>query len=416
MRGPLGSILLIGDELLAGEIQDGNGPYLADRLTGLGFQVQEIRLLPDDVEAIAAAVREALKACRLVMVCGGLGPTSDDRTTEAVGKALGRRLVVDEAQWDRIRKIFSMLRGEEPPPGNEKQAMLPEGAEVLLNEMGTAIGYVAQQAKGAVAVLPGPPKENQRMFERQFLPWLDRNMPERSTWATRVFRVFGLPESEVGHRLRGLEAEYGELRVSYRFHFPEILVKFRCGAGYEDRLEAASCELARLLEPHLYSTGEERLPAVLGRELERRGLRIVTAESCTGGLVAKLLTDVPGSSSWMEQGFVVYSNAAKEQVLGVPEETLERYGAVSEPVALSMLEGALERSAAQVGLAITGIAGPGGGTVGRPVGTVWIAWGDGREQHAETHQFHWDREYNRLLSAWAGMHRVYQHLLGRQSG
>ena len=416
MSGIAASVLLIGDELLAGEIEDRNGPYLADQLTRQGFRMRDIRLLADDVEGIAAAVTEALRVCRLVVVCGGLGPTSDDRTTEAVAQALGKRLILDEEQWERIRGIFSLLRGEEPPPGNEKQAKLPEGADVLANEMGTALGYVVRQGKGAVAVLPGPPKENQHMFEMQLLPWLDRHMPDRSRWAARVFRVFGLPESEVGHRLSNLETEYRDLRVSYRFHFPEILVKLRGDVEAEDRLNAASADLEKLLEPHLYSTGEERLPAVLGRELERRGLRIVAAESCTGGLAAKLLTDVPGSSAWMERGFVVYSNLSKQQLLGVPEEILKQHGAVSEPVALAMLEGALERSDAQIGFAVTGIAGPGGGTPGRPVGTVCIAWGDQDWSQVETHTFYWDREYNRLLSAWMAMYRVYQLVLGRQSG
>ena len=416
MNGIAASVLLIGDELLAGEIQDRNGLYLADQLSRQGFRMRDIRVLPDDVEWIAAAVTAALRDCRLVVVCGGLGPTSDDRTTEAVAQALGRRLILDEEQWDRIRKIFSLLRGEEPPPGNEKQAKLPEGAEVLANEMGTALGYVARQGKSALAVLPGPPKENQRMFETQLLPWLDRHMPDRSRWVARVFRVFGLPESEVGHRLSDLETEYRDLRVSYRFHFPEILVKLRADVQAEDRLKAASADLEKQLEPHLYGTGEERLPAVLGRELERRALRIVAAESCTGGLAAKLLTDVPGSSAWMERGFVVYSNQAKQQLLGVPEEMLKQHGAVSEPVALAMLKGALARSDAQIGFAVTGIAGPGGGTLGRPVGTVCIAWGDPDRSRAETHTFHWDREYNRLLSAWMAMYLVYQLVLGRQIG
>ena len=416
MSGLAASILLIGDELLAGEIQDRNGPYLAAQLTGQGFRIRDIRLLPDDVEGIAAAVTEALRDCRLVVVCGGLGPTSDDRTTEAVAQALGKGLILDEEQWERIRKIFSLLRGEEPPPGNEKQARLPEGADVLLNEMGTALGYVVQQGKGAVAVLPGPPKENQRMFEMQLLPWLDRHMPDRSRWAARVFRVFGLPESEVGHRLSDLETEYRDLRVSYRFHFPEILVKLRGDVEAEDRLDAASADLEKRLEPHLYSTGEDRLPAVLGRELEKRDLRIVAAESCTGGLAAKLLTDVPGCSAWMERGFVVYSNQSKQELLGVPGEMLKEHGAVSEPVALAMLEGALARSDAQIGFALTGIAGPGGGSPGRPVGTVCVAWGDRSRSRVETHTFYWDREYNRLLSAWMAMYLVYQLVLERQSG
>lgn len=411
MNRPVASVLLIGDELLSGEIQDRNGIYFAERLTSQGFRIEGIHLLSDDVEGIGRGVKEALRKCRLVVVCGGLGPTSDDRTTEAVGKALDRRLILEEDQWERIRQIFSMLRGEEPPPGNEKQAMLPEGAHVLLNEMGTAVGYVVPEGDAAVAVLPGPPKENQAMFEKQLLPWLDRRWPGRSRLLYRVFRVFGLPESEVGHRLRGLEADYRDIRVSYRFYFPEILVKLRCDTASGEQLMAASTDLERLLAPHVYSHGEDRLPVVLGRELERRGLRIVTAESCTGGLVAKLLTDIPGSSAWMERGFVVYSNEAKRDLLGVPEQMLEREGAVSEPVVRRMLDGALERSDAQVALAITGIAGPGGGTLWRPVGTVWIAWGDRRQAHAETHRFQWDREYNRLLSAWAAMHRLYRHIL-----
>jgi nicotinamide-nucleotide amidase len=415
MSGLTACVLLIGDELLAGEIQDRNGPYLADQLTRHGFRIREIRLLSDDVEGIAAAVKEALRDCRLVVVCGGLGPTSDDRTTEAIAQALGKRLILDEEQWERIRGIFSLLRGEEPPPGNEKQAKLPEGADVLKNEMGTALGYVARREESAIAVLPGPPKENQHMFETQLLPWLDRHMPDRSRWAARVFRVFGLPESEVGHRLSDLETEYGDLRVSYRFHFPEILVKLRGEVEAEDRLNAASVDLEKRLEPYIYSTGEDRLPAVLGRELERRNLRIVAAESCTGGLAAKLLTDVPGSSAWLERGFVVYSNPSKKELLGVPDAMLKQHGAVSEPVALAMLEGALARSDAQVGFAITGIAGPGGGTLGRPVGTVCIAWGDRTRSRVETHTFYWDREYNRLLSAWMAMYLVYQFLVGRQT-
>ncbi len=416
MSVPTASVLLIGDELLAGEIQDRNGPYFADQLTQQGFLVGDIRLLPDDVASISSAVSEALRHRSLVLVCGGLGPTSDDRTTEAIGRALEKDLMLDEEQWDRIRKIFSLLRGEEPPPGNEKQAMLPEGADPLPNEMGTALGYVAREGESAVAVLPGPPKENQRMFEMQFLPWLERHLPDRSAWATRLFRVFGLPESEVGHRLRGLEAEYAGLRVSFRFHFPEILVKLRCERTSEDLLQAASSDLESLLAPHLYSTEEDQLPAILGRELEKRGLKIVTAESCTGGLASKLLTDVPGSSAWLDRGFVVYSNQAKQELLGVPEELLQQHGAVSEPVAISMLEGALARSDAQVGLAITGISGPGGGTLGRPVGTVWIAWGDGRRNRAETFQFYWDRDYNRILSAWTAMYQVYRLVLEQQSG
>ncbi len=412
MHGADARILLVGDELLSGEIEDRNGPFFADRLTDLGFTVKGIRILPDDGEVIAAEARDAVARSRLVVVCGGLGPTSDDRTTEAVGRAFGRKLVLDEPQWERIRQVFSLLIGEEPPPGNEKQAIVPEGSEILANEVGTAVGYVLREADGMVAVLPGPPKENRRMFEGELVPWLDRNMPERRPWRTRLYRVFGLPESEVGHRLRPLEDEVPGLRISYRFAFPEILVKLRVPEAREEALEAAGRKIVSRLAPHLYGTGDQALPELLGRELQERGLRVVTAESCTAGLAAKLLTDTPGSSAWMECGFVAYSNASKQRLLRVDGALLERSGAVSEETARAMLDGALAVSGADVGVAVTGVAGPGGGTPEKPVGTVWIAWGDRERREAGCFRFLWDRQYNRIVSAWAALHRLYGFLLG----
>jgi nicotinamide-nucleotide amidase len=404
------SILLIGDELLAGEVQDQNGFFFAEELAKEGFRTQEIRVLPDEVEAILVAVRALLSRSALLVICGGLGPTSDDLTTEAVAKALGRRLRLDEAQWERIRNLFRTFRGEDPPPGNEKQALIPEGAEVLNNSLGTAPGYVTEEGSCVVAVFPGPPRENRPMLRSELLPWLERRFSARDRWETRVFRVFGLAESEVGHRLRNVEREYPGVRVGYQFSFPEILVKLRGSSDEKDLLDRASQALTCALGSSVYARGEERLPTVLGRRLAEAGLKIVTAESCTGGLAGKLLTDTPGSSAWMEAGFVAYSNEAKERLLGVPGDLIRAHGAVSEPVALAMLSGALERCSAHVGLSITGIAGPEGGTAEKPVGTVCIAWGMRGRLTAHTYRFAWDREYNRLASAWAAMHRLYGQL------
>lgn len=409
MKMPV-SILMIGDELLAGDIEDRNGPFLAEKCSEQGFQVQTIRILPDETGRIADEVRAVSRSSRLILVCGGLGPTSDDRTTEAVAYAFERKRVLDREHWERLRQLFISLRGKEPPAGNEKQAMFPEGSDVLPNELGTAPGYVFKERDCVIAVLPGPPRENRPMFERALLPWLGRNMPERAYWISRVFRVFGLAESEVGSRLRPLEAAYPSIHVSYRFSFPEILVKLRCGTENEEGLVSASREVGRLLEPHIYGTGEDRLPAILGSILEGQGLRVVTVESCTGGLAAKLLTDTPGSSRWMDRGFVTYSNEAKTDLLGVPEELLGQHGAVSEPVARAMLAGGLRRSLAHVGLAITGIAGPDGGTAEKPVGTVCTAWGRQEDCFSKTYRFHWDRDYNRIISAWAAMHQLYLYL------
>jgi nicotinamide-nucleotide amidase len=404
----LAEILVIGDELLAGEIEDRNGPFFARRLGESGFRTREIRLLPDEAPIVTEAVRTAMARSEAVVVCGGLGPTTDDITTEAVAIALGRPLVLDEPSWARIRARFA-ARGMEPPAGNEKQARIPTDACLLENPLGTAPGYVAETLRGFVAVFPGPPRENQPMFETGFVPWLTRRDPAPGRLVTVVLRSFGLPESEVGRRLREVEASCPSIRFGYQFRFPEVLVKLRADTGSGEALAAAERDARAALHPHVYATGEADLPEVLGKALAARGLRMVTAESCTGGLAAKLLTDTPGSSAWMEAGFVTYSNEAKEELLGVPREALKEHGAVSELVARAMLEGALARTRAQVGIALTGIAGPDGGTPEKPVGTVCIAWGSSAAIEARTYHFpFWTRDHVRLVSAWTAFSRLYR--------
>lgn len=404
------TLLIIGDELLAGEIADKNGPYLAEQLSARGLRVVELRVLPDHTDTIADAVRAALSQSSLVLLCGGLGPTSDDRTTEAVSQALGVDTVHDEAAWQHIRDIFG-VRDAEPPPGNEKQAQIPAGGSVLQNQWGTAPGYLVRQGETALAVLPGPPRENRPMFTEVLWPLLAGSAGDAPLLRTRVFRVFGLPESTVGDRLKDLEAAYPELRVGYQARFPEILVKLRIDSTQQEAGDAAAKGLHKALRPYLYTEGETTLPEVLGRVLEAQGKKVVTAESCTGGLAAKLLTDIPGSTGWMDRGFVTYTNESKTELLGVGKALLAEHGAVSEPVVRAMLAGALERSQAQVGLAITGIAGPSGGTEDKPVGTVWIAWGDQDHPQARQTRFPFNRDFNRLVSAWAALGQLYRFVL-----
>jgi len=404
------TLLIIGDELLAGEIADKNGPYLAEQLTARGLRVVELRVLPDHTDTIAGAVRAALAKSSLVVLCGGLGPTSDDRTTEAVAQALGRQTVHDDEAWEHIRDVFG-VPDHEPPQGNEKQAQIPEGAVVLQNRWGTAPGYLATEGTAQVAVLPGPPRENRPMFTEALWPLLAKEAGAGPLVETRVFRVFGLPESGVGDRLREVEAAYPDLRVGYQARFPEILVKLRLDSTQHEIGDAAAQALHQALGPHLYSEGEATLPEVLGRELAAQHKKVVTAESCTGGLAAKLLTDIPGSTGWMDRGFVTYTNEAKTALLGVPEALLAEHGAVSEPVVRAMVAGALQRSEAQVGIAITGIAGPTGGTKDKPVGTVWLAWGHRDDIEARQLRFPFNRDFNRIVSAWAALGQLYRFVL-----
>lgn len=406
-------ILIIGDELLAGEIPDRNGPWLAQALAAEGLRVREIRVLPDSMDTIGDALLAALGTSRVVIACGGLGPTSDDLTTDAVARALGLRTRRDPAAWAAIQALFAALGISPIPPGNEKQALFPHGAEVLPNDRGTAPGFLLSTEGGSlVSVLPGPPRENRAMFTQEFLPRLRQRFASSARWETIVLRVFGLPESTVGERMRPVERAHPAIRVGYQARYPEILVKLRHGTqdGEEARIAAEAVRAA--MAPFLYGEGEAALPEVLGRRAAGKGLRLVTAESCTAGWAAKLLTDIPGSSAWMEEGYVTYSNAAKTALVGVPADLIEEHGAVSEPVARAMLAGALERSGgrAQAGVAITGIAGPEGGTAQKPVGTVCLAWGSLEDLHCRTHRFHFDRDRNRLLSAWSALGHLLRWL------
>lgn len=401
------TLLIVGDELLAGEVNDANGPFLARELGELGFGVREIRVLPDDVSVISSALHQACAVSDLVVVCGGLGPTSDDRTTEAVAAALGLELAEHAPSWRRVEALFAARGFGPPPPSNRKQALLPTGASVLTNSWGTAPGYCVAAGAALVAVLPGPPRENQPLYSEVLEPLLRDRQGAIGAWTTRIVRAFGLGESSVAQTLSGVEPQLAEqVRVGYQASFPEVLVKLRGPTENLDALDAATATVTTLLGRHAYGEGTRRLPAVLGAALARRGRLVTTAESCTGGLVAALLTEEPGSSAWMDRAFVVYTNRAKQELLGVPEELLRAHGAVSEPVVAAMLDGALRRSAATVGVAISGVAGPGGGTETKPVGTVCLAWGDADTPCTTTLRLRWDRERNRVVAAWAALARL----------
>ncbi len=281
----------------------------------------------------------------------------------------------------------------------------------MTNHWGTAPGYWLQAGAALVAVLPGPPRENQPLFDAGLRPVLQSRWAPGGAWITRIVRVFGRGESSVAERLasaeRGLPAE---VRLGYQATFPEVLVKLRARAQHAERLDEAADAVQNALGHAAYALGADRLPTVVGRAVAQRGLRLTSAESCTAGLVAKLLTDEPGSSAWLDRAFVVYTNAAKRQLLGVPANLLASHGAVSEPVAAAMLRGALARADATVGVALSGVAGPGGGSDAKPVGTICLAWGDAAGVETTTLRLRWDRERNRELAAWAALSRLLRWL------
>jgi nicotinamide-nucleotide amidase len=374
-------IVVTGTEVLTGRIQDRNGPWIADRLLELGVELAHITICGDRPADIEAQLRfMAEQGVDLIVTSGGLGPTADDMTVEVVARFCGRELILDDQLENRIANILRTLMGRNPAfdPGNfdsiraanRKQAMIPAGAEVI-DPVGTAPGVVVPGTP-AVIVLPGPPRELQPMWHKAIeTSAVQEAIAGRTTYRQDTIRMFGLPESGLAETLRGAEKSipgFDSLEITTCLRRGEIEMVTR----YEPDAANVYAQLTQLLRDEhgqqVYSEDGSHVDDLVAQLLS--GRRIATAESCTAGLVAARLTDRPGSSDYVMGGVVSYSNEAKVQLLGVDPVLIEAHGAVSEPVAEAMATGALRRFGANTAVAITGIAGPGGGTPEKPVGTV----------------------------------------------
>jgi nicotinamide-nucleotide amidase len=379
-----------GSELLTGAISDRNGPWLARELGALGFEVVHVQLVGDRPDDLARALdRAAEDGCELVVTSGGLGPTADDLTAEIVARFAGVELELDEAMFARIAGIlagFAARTGFGGPAldaSNRKQAMVPRGA-VALDPVGTAPGLVVPRPGGPlVVVLPGPPRELQGMWPAALAAEPVRELLAGVPAAgSRSLRYFGLPESEIAATLReiGERRDLSGVEITTCLRRSELEVDLRPQPGAEHAAEALHEELAARHARHLVSTDGTSTDELLARALLERGWTVATGESCTGGMLAARLVDRAGSSDYVAGGVVAYSNAAKTDLLGVPAELIAAHGAVSAEVARALADGARDRFGADVGIGITGVAGPGGGTEAKPVGYVCfcVTTGDGQ--------------------------------------
>ena len=371
-------IVVTGTEVLTGRIQDRNGPWIADRLLELGVELAHITICGDRLTDIEAQLRfMADQGVDLIITSGGLGPTADDMTVEVVARFCGRELVLDEEVEEKIANILKKLMAhfdtesfDAVRVANRKQAMIPAGAQVL-DPVGTAPGVVVP-GKPTVIVLPGPPRELQPMWRKAVeTPAAQQAIAGRTIYRQETIRMFGLPESGLAETLRGAEtfiSGFDSLEITTCLRRGEIEMVTR----YEPDAADAYAQLTKLLRDRhgqqLFSEDGSQVDDLVARLLA--GRRIATAESCTAGMVAARLTDRPGSSDYVAGGVVAYSNEAKAQLLGVDPALIKAHGAVSEPVAEAMAMGALERFGADTAVSTTGIAGPGGGTPEKPVGTV----------------------------------------------
>ncbi len=367
-------IISIGDELTLGQILDTNAVWLSAQLAEQGVTIGARLTVPDERAAIVQAFQQAAAAAELVISSGGLGPTADDLTRQALADLLGAPLELDAAALAQIES-FLAASARSPAPANHIQAQRPHGAECLSNPCGTAPGLKARLGQTWLIALPGVPLEMQAMFSKHVVPLLKK--PAAPAMLTATLRTFGLGEARLAAELGalmardrnpklGLTVAAGVVSICVRSQSPDLAL---AQAALDDTL----AEIRRRLGTCVYGTGQTTLAEAVGQLLSERGRTLVTAESCTAGLLGSLLTEMPGASAYYLGGWVVYANALKSSLLGVPEALLEREGAVSQAVALRLASGALERSRADYALALTGIAGPQGGTAAKPRGTVWIA-------------------------------------------
>lgn len=416
-------LITTGSELLLGATLNTHQQWLGRRLADLGLPVSRQLTVPDAGTAIAEAVADALTRADLIITTGGLGPTSDDRTRGEIARLLGLSLAEDPEIFRRIEVMFR--RRNRPLPPNfdalaRIQSQVPAGALVLPNDHGSAPGLalpVDPQKTGKrarlVVLLPGPPRELQPMFDAHVVPLLRERFPEGAGFAVQTLHTIGVGESRVEDAIRPQleELETRGLEIGYCARTGEVDVRLTAsGPGATELVTEAARRVRRLLARHIFSEDTRTLEEVVIHRLRERHLTLVTAESCTGGYVAHCLTNVPGASDVFLGGLVTYSNDLKQSLLGVRPETLAQYGAVSEATAREMAAGARERFDADYAIAITGIAGPGGGSVEKPVGTVFIALADRREVVVERQFNPFDRETFKFITGRQSLELLRTHL------
>lgn len=411
-------ILSTGDEVLWGDIDDSNASWLSRRLRESGVDVTRVNCVGDDINTISDIMTEISTRCDLVVVTGGLGPTSDDLSAQAAAVATGDDLVLNQMAFDSMSSYFAR-RGWDMTTGNEKQAMLPARATMMDNICGTAPGFFLDHGRARFYFMPGVPREMKAMFERHILPQLDARHPVRHSAVLCRLTVFGLPESKTGHKLKDFHEHFPGMRLGFRASFPFIQVKFgsdpfagEAGGVTPERMAAAKAWVLERLGRFVISTQGLSMEATVGKLLQQRGQTLAIAESCTGGLIASQITDVAGSSDYFLLSAVTYANEAKMAVLGVKKETLTLHGAVHEQTALEMAMGAREKAGADWGLSTSGIAGPGGGSDTRPVGMVCIGVAGPDGARAFTHTFsHDDRGMNKKMFTAMALERLRRELV-----
>jgi len=415
-------ILAIGSELLHGGRVDSNSLFIADTLAHCGIRVSKKMALSDEQADIQAALKASAKQADVVILTGGLGSTVDDRTREAIAATFGRPLAVRRKAMQILKRQLH-CRGRIVTPLLAKQALMPSGATVLDNLVGTAPGFYIQEGEFHVFVVPGVPREAREMMELQVQPILKRKFRATAFLWSHAFNTMGLTEIDIQQRVSPLFQQSSAIALSLLASTKGVKVTLSC---WRPKIQSSKTSKApqifpegdnlkhqvrKTLEPWLFSEGEQTIEEVVGQLCSSHKWNLALAESCTGGLIAHRLTEVPGSSTYLDRGVVTYSNKAKQELLGVSSAILRKYGAVSAQVAEAMAKGIREKSRVDLGVSVTGIAGPGGGSAKKPVGLVYMAIDGPQGSQSQRCQFWGNRTEIKFRSSQAALDMIRRYCL-----
>jgi len=373
------SILTIGDEILIGQVIDTNSAWMGQRLNAIGAEVEKTVSVKDTRASIEDGLRVAAEGVDIVLMTGGLGPTKDDITKKVLADYFGTKMYFHEPTWERIQKLFARW-GRSTTPAHREQCFMPESATILMNKMGTAPGMWFEHDEKVFVSMPGVPYEMKFLMENEVLPRLQANYQSEAI-AHRTILTIGEGESRIAKRIEAFDESLPKnIKIAYLPNLGRVRVRLTGRGGEQADLEALldkkKEELVQIIPELVYGFEKEQLEEVLGKMLLDKGWTLATAESCTGGHIGHKIISIPGSSAYYTGGVVAYSNTIKNQLLHVSQNTLNEHGAVSEQTVTEMVQGALKTLGSDVALSISGIAGPGGGTPEKPVGTVWMAVGN----------------------------------------
>lgn len=407
-------IIIIGDELISGKTRDLNGWYASGCLVSCGLEVSEIKAVGDNYDSISSALRTSVKKSRFVIITGGLGPTEDDRTTETVSHTFKRPLVLDQDLLAHIKGSMERLRLPWSP-SLEKLAWLPKGARIL-DPNRQMCGFSISRGDRHLYFLPGVPEQMRELMNSAVIPDILQHHRLHAIPRHRLLKVYGMSESQIADVFKGLSDKLHRVMFGFYPSFPEnhitVTVRGKKDLQIEKELKRAEEEIRHLLGSHVFASDEQTMEAVVGEALKERKLTLSIAESCTGGLIGHRITSIPGSSLYFDRGATVYSNRAKIEMLGVKQETLDSYGAVSDQTVREMAEGIKKNAKTDLGLAVTGIAGPEGGIDGKPVGTVYIGLSADGNTFSARYRFSGERDKVKLNTSEMALDWVRRYLDG----